>query len=163
MSVRDFVSFLRRKHDFTGKISTFVWRILRIWISGFNLRTRVLKSLTAAQERDMLDMHSNCHPAKILPAGVGGTRNIWCLSSLLGSLGKGVFERRTSTRSEILFISNWLDNANSESLSYYRDDLSKPLGKITAQGWKKSLLVDVVAQKSLCLCSLWTSQHQRHH
>ena len=42
-----FVSFLRRKHDFRRRISTFVWRILfeepRIWISGFNLRTRVLK------------------------------------------------------------------------------------------------------------------------
>ena len=24
LSVRDFISFLRRKHDFTGKISTFV-------------------------------------------------------------------------------------------------------------------------------------------
>ena len=139
----------------------------RIWISGFNLRTRVFKSLTAAQERDMLDMHCGCHPAKIPPAGVGGTRNIWCLSSLLGTSGKGVFERRTSTRSEILFISKWLDNAkfvyNSESLSYYRDDLSKSLGKITAQGWKKSLPVDVIAQKRLCLSSRRTSQHQRHH
>ena len=31
-----------------------------------------MKSLTAAQKRDMLDMHIGCHPAKILPAGVGG-------------------------------------------------------------------------------------------
>ena len=44
-----FVSFLRRKHDFRRRTSTFVWRILfeepRIWTSGFNLRTRVLKSV----------------------------------------------------------------------------------------------------------------------
>ena len=69
-----FVSFLRRKHDFRRRISTFVWRILfeepRIWTSGFNLRTRVLKSVTAAQER--LDMRSGCHAAKILPVGVRG-------------------------------------------------------------------------------------------
>ena len=80
-----FVSFLRRKHDFRRRISTFVWRILfeepRIWTSGFNLRTRVLKSVTAAQER--LDMRSGCHAAKILPVGVRGTKNVWCLRSLL--------------------------------------------------------------------------------
>ena len=80
-----FVSFLRRKHDFRRRISTFVWRILfeepRIWTSGFNLRTRVLKSVTAAQER--LDMRSGCHAAKILPAGVRGTKIVWCLSSLI--------------------------------------------------------------------------------
>ena len=68
--------------------------------------------------------------------------SVVCLSSLLGSLGKGVFERRTSTGSEILFILKWLDNTkfvfNFESLSYYRDDLSKILGKNTAQEWKKS-------------------------
>ena len=126
-------------------MSTFAWRILfkeaRIWTSGFNLRTRVLKSLTAAQERDMLDMRSGCHAAKILPAGVGGTRNVWCLSPLLGSLGKVVFERRTSTGSAILFILKWVDNTkfvfNSDSLSYYRDNLSKSMGKNTAQEWKK--------------------------
>ena len=80
-----FVSFLRRKHDFRRRVSTFVWRILfeepRIWTSGFNLRTRVLKSVTAAQER--LDMRSGCHAAKILPVGVRGTKNVWCLSSLI--------------------------------------------------------------------------------
>ena len=80
-----FVSFFRRKHDFRRRISTFVWRILfkepRIWTSGFNLRTRVLKSVTAAQER--LDMRSGCHSAKILPVAVRGTKNIWCLSSLV--------------------------------------------------------------------------------
>ena len=80
-----FVSFFRRKHDFRRRISTFVWRILfeepRIWTSGFNLRTRVLKSVTAAQER--LDMRSGCHAAKILPVGVRGTKNVWCLSSLV--------------------------------------------------------------------------------
>ena len=82
---RSFVSFLRRKHDFGRRISAFVWRILfeepRIWTSGFNLRTRVLKSVTAAQER--LDMRSGCHAAKILPVGVRGTKNICCLSSLI--------------------------------------------------------------------------------
>ena len=64
-----FVSFLRRKHDFRRGIYTFVWRILfeepRIWTSGLNLRTRVFKSVTAAQER--LDMRRGCHAAKILP------------------------------------------------------------------------------------------------
>ena len=73
-----FVSFLRRKHDFRRGISTFVWRILfeepRIWTSGFNLRTRVLKSVTAAQE--CLDMRRGCHAAKILPVGVCGTKNV---------------------------------------------------------------------------------------
>ena len=48
-----FVSFFQRKHNFRGRISTFVWRILfeepRIWTSGFNLRTRVLKSVAATQ------------------------------------------------------------------------------------------------------------------
>ena len=79
-----FVFFLRRKHDFGRKIATFVWRILfekpRIWTSGFNLRSRVLKSVTATQE--CLDMRSGCHAAKILPVGVRGTKNVWCLSSL---------------------------------------------------------------------------------
>ena len=45
------------------------------------LRKRVLKSVTAAQER--LDMRSGCHAEKILPVGVRGTKNVWCLSSLL--------------------------------------------------------------------------------
>ena len=80
-----FVSFLRRKHDFRRRISTFVWRILfeepRIWTSGFNLRTRVLNSVTAALER--LHMRSGCYAAKILPVGVRGTKNVWWLSSLL--------------------------------------------------------------------------------
>ena len=56
--------------------------------SGFNLRTRVLKSVTAAQER--LDMRSGCHAAKILPVGVRGTKNVWCLSSLLSRYGREV-------------------------------------------------------------------------
>ena len=53
----------------------------RIWTPNFNRRTRVLKSVTAAQER--LDMRSGCHAVKILPVGVRGTKNIWCLSSLI--------------------------------------------------------------------------------
>ena len=69
-------------------ISTFAWRILfeepRIWTTGFNLRTRVLKSVTAAQER--LDMHSGCHAAKILLVGIRGAKNVWCLSSLMSLL-----------------------------------------------------------------------------
>ena len=40
-----------------------------------------MKSVTAAQER--LDMRSGCHAAKILPVGVRGTKNVWCLSSLI--------------------------------------------------------------------------------
>ena len=40
-----------------------------------------MKSVTAAQER--LDMRSGCHAEKILPVGVGGTKKIWCLSSLI--------------------------------------------------------------------------------
>ena len=80
-----FVSFLRRKHDFGRRICTFVWRMLfeepRIWTSGFNLRTRVLKSVATTQEH--LDKRSGCHAAKILPVGVRGTKNIWCLSSLI--------------------------------------------------------------------------------
>ena len=79
-----FVSFLRTKQDFKRRISAFVCQILfeepRIWTSGFNLRTRVLKSVTAAQGR--LDMRSACHAAKILPVGVCGAKNVWCLSSL---------------------------------------------------------------------------------
>ena len=82
-----FVSFFRRKHDFRRRISTFVWRILleerRIWTSGFNPRTRVLKSVTASQEG--LDIRSGCHAAKILPVGVRGTKNVWCLSSLVAT------------------------------------------------------------------------------
>ena len=76
-----FVSFLWRKHDFGGRIYTFVWQILfkepRIWTSGFNLWTRVLKSVTAAQE--CLDMHSGCHAAKLLlPVNISFTRtNNW--------------------------------------------------------------------------------------
>ena len=53
-----FFVLLRRKHDLRWRISTFVlgeggggiWRMLfeepRIWTSGFNLRTLVLKSMT---------------------------------------------------------------------------------------------------------------------
>ena len=37
------------------------------------LRTRVLKTVTAAQERR--DMRSGCHAAKILPVGVRVTKN----------------------------------------------------------------------------------------
>ena len=37
--------------------------------------------MTADQER--LDMRSDCHTAKILPVGVRGTKNVWCLSFLL--------------------------------------------------------------------------------
>ena len=48
---------------------------------GTRLPARVLKSVTAAQER--LDMRSGCHAEKILPVGVRGTKNAWCLSSLL--------------------------------------------------------------------------------
>ena len=89
-SALSFVSLLRGKYDFRRGISTFVWRKLfeehRIWTSGFNVRTRVSKSVTAAQER--LDMRSGCHAAKILPVGVRGSKNVWCLSSLMFSRHK---------------------------------------------------------------------------
>jgi len=78
-----FVSFLRRKHDFRRRILLF--EEPRIWTSGFNLRIRVLKSVTAAQER--LDMRSGCHAAKILRVGVRGSKNVCCLSSLF-SVGR---------------------------------------------------------------------------
>ena len=83
-----FVSFLRRKHNFRRRISLFEEH--RIGTSGFNLRTRVLKSVTAAQER--LDMRNDCHAAKILPVGVHGTKNVWCLSSLY-SVGRALHYR----------------------------------------------------------------------
>ena len=35
------------------------------------------------QER--LNMRSGCHAAKILPVGVRGTKNVWCLSSLVAT------------------------------------------------------------------------------
>ena len=41
---------------------------------NLNLKTRVLKSVTAAQE--CLDMRSGCHAAKILLVGVRGTKNV---------------------------------------------------------------------------------------
>ena len=53
------------------------------------MRTRVLKSVTAAQER--LDMRSGYHTTKILPVGVRGTKNVWCLRSLVRSQPRGVF------------------------------------------------------------------------
>ena len=82
-----FLSFFGREHDFKQRISTFVWQILfeepRIWASGFNLGTRALMSVTA-QER--LDMRRGCHAVKILPVGVRGNKNVWCLSSLIGEV-----------------------------------------------------------------------------
>ena len=55
-----FVSFLRRKHDFRRRISTCMTNTLQrtqnFWASGFNLRTRVLKSVMAFQER--LDIYT---------------------------------------------------------------------------------------------------------
>ena len=81
-----FVSSFRRKDNFRRSISTFVWRIIfdetqNFRSSVFSLRTRLLKSVTAAQER--LDMRCGFHSAKILPVGVRGTKNVWCLSSLI--------------------------------------------------------------------------------
>ena len=114
--VLSFVSFLRRKHDFWWRISTFVWRILfvesRIWTSGFNLRTRVMKSVTAAQER--LDMRSGCHAAKVLPVGVRGTKNVWCLSSLF------------SRRSRAVTAKKWTENRDARAKLFFRQE-SKPI------------------------------------
>ena len=80
-----FCFFLTKKTWFRTKDSSFEWWILfeepRIWTSAFNLRTPVLKSVATTQER--LDKRGVCHAAKILPVGVRGTKNIWCLSSLI--------------------------------------------------------------------------------
>ena len=55
-----FVSFFRRKHDFRRRISTCMTNTLQrtqnFWASGFNLRTRVLKSVMAFQE--LLDIYT---------------------------------------------------------------------------------------------------------
>ena len=47
---------------------------LNLWFQPENLRFEVR---SAAQE--CLDMRSDCHAAKILPVGVRGTKNVWCL------------------------------------------------------------------------------------
>ena len=58
---RSFVSFLRsRKHDFRRRISTFVWRIPL-----------------------QLENAQCCRAANILPVGVCGTKNVWCLIKLV--------------------------------------------------------------------------------
>ena len=44
--------------------------------------------MTAAQER--LDMRSGRHAAKILPVGLRGTKNVWCLSSILTAVRAGL-------------------------------------------------------------------------
>ena len=127
-----FVSFLRRKHDFRRRVSTFVWRILfeepRIWTSGFNLRTRVLKSVTAAQER--LDMRSGCHAAKILPVDVRGAKNVWCLSFLLFSVAlPGVRKWLTETllQNSRKNKTNWcLDSPDFKVLScFYTEKIQR--------------------------------------
>ena len=56
------------------------------WRSVFNLRTRVLKSVIAAQER--LDMRNDCNSARIHPVSVRGTKNVWCLSTLMLRLAR---------------------------------------------------------------------------
>ena len=53
---------------------------LNLWFQPENSRFEVR---SAAQE--CLDMRSGCHAAKILPVGVRGTKNDWCLSSLIES------------------------------------------------------------------------------
>ena len=118
-----FVSFLRRKHDFWWRISTFVWRMLfeepRIWTSGFNLTTRVLKSVTAAQER--LNKRSGCHAAKILPVGVRSTKNIWFAIMTLGTEMTGLTRVTGITRmSEWLSLGwlRWLKWLDSYTTSY---------------------------------------------
>ena len=52
---------------------------MNLWFQPENSRFEAL--MTAPQER--LDIGSGCHAAKILPVGVRGTKNIWCLSSLV--------------------------------------------------------------------------------
>ena len=110
--LREALFFLRRKQVFRRRISFFVWRILfeepRIWTFGFNLRTRVLKSVTATQER--LDMRSGCHAAKILPVGVRGTGNVWRLSSLVFDSPWPRFWKRN-----IFFLRNLTDFGKTEN------------------------------------------------
>ena len=63
-----------------------------------------MKSVTAAQER--LDMRSGCHAAKILPVGVRGTKNVWCLSSLFSFCILGQCSGKSSLKRKILSYSN---------------------------------------------------------
>ena len=80
-----FCFFLAKKTWFQTKnlylcMTNIIFEEPRIWTSGFNLRIRVLKFMTATQER--LDMSSGFHAAKILPVGVRSTKNVWFLSCL---------------------------------------------------------------------------------
>ena len=84
-----FVSFLRRKHDFRQRISTFVWRILfetqnlNFWFQHENSRFEV----RVGDRSSRTCWHAQWLSCwKILPVGVRGTKNVWCLSSLLFSV-----------------------------------------------------------------------------
>ena len=48
--------------------------------------------MTAAQER--LDMRSGYQAAKILPVAVRGTKNVWCLSSLIFGIHERMQEKQ---------------------------------------------------------------------
>ena len=72
----NFVSFLRRKHDFRQRISTFVWRILfetqnlNFWFQPENSRFEV----RVGDRSSRTSWHAQWN------------KNVWCLSSLLFSV-----------------------------------------------------------------------------
>ena len=89
--LREVLFFLSKKTWFQTKNFYFcmrdnLQRNQNFWRSVFNLRTRVLKSVIAAQER--LDMRNDCNSARILPVSVRGTKNVWCLSTLMLRLAR---------------------------------------------------------------------------
>ena len=58
-------------------LTVFILTFLNLWFQPENSRFEVRD---CSPERP--DMRSGFHAAKILPVGVRGTKNIWCLSSL---------------------------------------------------------------------------------
>ena len=133
-----FVSILRRKHYFRRNVFYYyttntLRRTQNLSPCGFNLRTRVLKSATTAQER--LDMRSDCLAAKILPVGVRGTKNVWCWSSLI-MIGTTVTLHNFSDPFQLplqdlvvpnflsLFVVHsdvkWASNINKQAVAFYQ-------------------------------------------
>ena len=60
--------------------------------------------MTAAHER--LDVRSGYHAAKILPVGLRGTKNVWCLSSLKQRNGGHVGVQNYPSGIELYFYVN---------------------------------------------------------
>ena len=81
----------------------------------------------------------------------------WKHHWILGSLSKGVFERRTSTGSEIFFILKHLDATRFAFLSVFTiiEMICPKFGQNCHQKWKKDhFRLTCVAQKRLCLSLL---------